>query len=289
MEPHKHLIVRASSLSRFPDCPRRWAASALWKEITDAGYSLRPYVQGIGASVGISVHKAAQTVMTEKAASGTLPPASVATDAATDTIKEEIARGTQFDERITPNANDARLQVVRMALSYHHQVAPGINPLVIEQRFDAIVPWSTQQIVLSGMPDIVAQEPGMIDDIKSGSRLGYHIPQIGAYSMAVRSNGIMNIEKARLSWVPRVTMKKPQPDPIDHQIDLVQGEGAATNILRAIDTAVQTWREGDEQRGLLPGDPSAFIANPNSMLCSSRWCRCHSAGPNGFCREYEGA
>jgi hypothetical protein len=224
-------------------------------------------------------------VLLEKAESGTLPPASFAADVAMDTAKEEIGRGVVYDSRYTLNSNDAYQQVVRMAKSYHAEVAPGINAIMIEQQLDAKIPWSTEGIIISGRPDVVAREPGAIDDLKAGTRTGYHLPQFGSYSMIVRSNNIIDVEKGRVTWVPRASMKKPQPSPVTLEIDIGQAERIATNVLKHIDMAIHVWRHGDEERGLPPGAPEAFISNPASMLCGEKWCSAHSCGSRGWCTD----
>src|SRR5215472_11594192 len=94
-------IIRSSSLSQFPDCPRRWAARTLKREITDAGYALREESRGIGAAIGTSVHKSASTVLEAKALDGRLPSATFATDVARETVREEIRQGVVYDQRFT--------------------------------------------------------------------------------------------------------------------------------------------------------------------------------------------
>lgn len=280
------LVIRCSSTTTYPGCPRRWAAHNLSREIRNAGYALRDTQNGIGAAVGISVHAAARAMNDENAATGKLPSASTATDIAVSTVKEEIARGVEYDQTTTRTANEAEQQVARMALSYRWDIAPTINAIAIEARFEAQIPWSTQNIILSGQPDIVAREPGKIDDLKTGARMGWHLCQIGAYSLVVRANQIAEIEEGQITWIPRVSVKKPQPAPTTHRQSIAKAETVATNILRAIDDAVRVWREGDEARGVLPGDPAAFMANPTSQLCNPKYCRAHSAGANGWCTEW---
>src|SRR5271154_6074342 len=83
-------IIRCSALSGYPDCNRRGAARLFWREITAAGFRLRKTPRGIGAAVGTAVHRAAEFALSEKAHSGVLPPASAATDAARDSLVDEL-------------------------------------------------------------------------------------------------------------------------------------------------------------------------------------------------------
>jgi hypothetical protein len=276
--------IRASSLSGYPDCPRRWAARTLKDEIVAAGFKLRETPRTIGASIGSAVHKAAAVMLAEKARSGNLPPFSVSTDAARDAFKEDIKGGVMFDSRgPTCNAGDAEQHIANMAKVYQTSVAVHLHPVLIEERLEADVDWSSQRLVLSGQPDQVCRLPNGIADLKTGRRDGTHKPQLGAYSLLARSNGIATIEQAAVHFLARVTLKKPQPGPVTHQHDVAQVETAATNVLKHIDASVRTFREGDAERRILPGDPWAFAANPSSILCSPKYCPAHGSE---FCREH---
>ena len=52
-------VIRASSLPNYPDCPLRWAATTMRKEIEGLGWELRDLPQNIGAANGTAVHAAA--------------------------------------------------------------------------------------------------------------------------------------------------------------------------------------------------------------------------------------
>jgi hypothetical protein len=281
------MIIRSSSLSGFSDCPRRWFARVARKEVTAAGYTLRSENRGVGAAIGISVHKSASMTLEAKASSGRLPPATFAADVAFEMVREEIRQGVTYDQRFTLNSDDAEKQVLRMAASYYGEVAPTVNAILIEQNLEASVPWSTENLVVSGRPDVVAREPDAIDDLKTGTRIGYHLPQIGSYSLIVRSNDIADVKIGRVTWVPRLSVKKPQPRPITHEIDIGRAELIATNVLKHIDSAIRIWRHGDQERNIPPGAPEAFLTNPSSILCSQKYCVAHSCGSNGWCLDYE--
>lgn len=280
------LYIHCSSLDFYSDCPRRWAARTLRREIAAAGWVVRDETLGIGAAIGTAVHLSAKTVLDEVAAGRPLPPPDVATDAAQESLKESTARGVQYDKVYTQGPQTAERQTRRMTLSYHTHVAPRRQPVFVEKRFEAPVPWTAMKIILTGQPDLVAREPNSIDDLKAGVRRGNHNAQAGGYSLLGRSHGLQ-IDGANIDWVPRVPIKKPQPLPVERHLDVALSEQMAVNTIRQIDVAVTTWRKGDAERGLLPGDPSAFPANPASMLCSARYCSAHSCGKrNSFCNEW---
>lgn len=284
-QPMEPTTIRASSLSQWPDCPRRSAARMFKAEIERAGFKLSETPRGVGLVVGISLHSSAELILGEKARSGALPPLSVAQDAAAETLKEETSKGVMYDKRATQNRADAESQVIRMARSYHADLAPKIFPIIVEERLEAQV---SPYIVLSGQPDSVAREPGTVVDLKSGTILGNHAPQLGAYSLLARTptpgrpEGI-EITSARIDWVPRSSMKRPQPDPVSEVRDIGAAETAASRILQEIERSIRTFREGDEERRILPGDAWAFTANPSSKLCGPAYC---PAFGGDFCREH---
>ena len=281
-----HTTIRVSSLGRYSDCARRWFAGIAPDEIKRAGFSIRDDSRNIAPAIGTAVHKSAELVLREKAKDGKLPPVTVATDIAVETLREDIRQGIAYDTQYSLNADDSMRQAAGMAAAYHGHIAPKIEPLMIEERLEAEVTWAVEPMILSGQPDVVAQEPGQLRDLKTAVRYGNHNAQAGGYALLLRSNGIEGINKASIDWMPRVRSSKPQPAPQEKAVPLAIAETAAPNILRHIDQDLHVWRHGDAQRGLLPGDPAAFVSNSSSNLCSARYCRCHSAGPNGFCLDW---
>lgn len=279
--PFGPTIIRCSSLSGYPDCPRRGAARLFWREIEAAGYRLRRTVRGIGAAIGTALHKSASTVLGEKARSGALPPVSVALDIAVAELGEQIGREIEFDgpAGATHSPREAGLQTRAMVRAYHQVVAPQIEPIIVEERLEAEV---EPGIVLSGQPDVVAREPHRVRDLKSGARRpGSNAPQLGGYALLARTHGL-DIESASIDFIQRVRINKPQPDPVSSAVAIGPAETAAANIMRSIAGDLDVFRNGDPERRILPGDPWAFMANPSSMLCSAKYC---PAFGTEFCRE----
>jgi hypothetical protein len=278
-------IIRASALSGYPDCNRRGAARLFRSEIEAAGYRLRHIPRGIGAAIGTAVHKAAQVLLGEKAASGVLPPASVATDAALDELHAQLGQGDIAYDRPTLNRNEATRQAIGMTRVYRSVVAPQVEPMLVEERLEAEV---APGIVLSGHADVVAREPGGIRDLKTSARKhpGSHAAQCGAYSLLARSNGT-DITEASIDFIQRVNPSRPQPDPTSKMIPIAAAETAATNILRHINDDLNTFRYGNAEQHINPGDPWSFTANPASTLCGEKYCPCWGVtGPHAFCNEW---
>lgn len=275
------MVIRCSSLSGYPDCPRRGAARLFWREIEASGFRLRRTMRGIGAAIGTALHKSASTVLAEKARSGALPPMTVATDIAVDELDEQIGREIEFDgpKGMTHSPREAQQQLRSMVRAYHQVVAPTIEPIIIEERLEAEV---EPGIVLSGQPDVVAREPHRVRDLKSGARRpGSNAPQLGGYSLLARSHGL-DIESASIDFIRRVRITTPQPDPVSNPVAVAPAETAAANILRHMAGDLVTFRHGDPARRILPGDPWAFVANPSSILCSAKWCPAYGTE---FCHE----
>lgn len=275
-------VIRASSLSGYADCPRRSAARMFAPEIAAAGYTLRETPRGIGAAVGTSVHRGAAMILDAKAKTGELPAVSDVNDAAIETLKAEIAPGILYDDQKrgpTRTAGDAEQHVLRMTAVYRTQVAPGIQPIIVEEKLEAQV---TPSLALSGHADVIAREPGRVRDLKTGTKQGNHKPQIGAYSLLARSNGI-DVTEGAVDFIRRGTLSKPQEFATVQQHNIADVENAARQVLRHIEGDLKTFREGDFARGLMPGDPWAFMANPSSILCSGKWCSAHGTD---FCREH---
>jgi PD-(D/E)XK nuclease superfamily len=275
-------VIRCSALTGYPDCNRRGAARLFWREVIAAGFRLRRTPRAVGAAVGSAVHRAAAISLDEKARSGVLPPASVATDAALDTLGDELATGEiTYDgpRGATHNRNDAVRQAIGMARTYHRLVAPAVEPIIVEERLEAEI---SPGLILSGVPDVVCREPHKVRDLKTGARpAGSHAPQIGGYSLLARTHGL-DIAEAGIDFIQRVNPDKPQPDPVSTAVAVAQAETAASNIIRHIAADLEMFRNGDPARRILPGDPWSFQANPNSILCSPKYC---PAFGTEFCRE----
>jgi hypothetical protein len=277
-------IIRCSALTGWPDCPRRGAARLFWREIEAAGYRLRHTARSIGALIGTSVHRAAAVALGEKAYSGSLPPESVVTDAAAETLHDGFKSGEAIaydsgPRGVTSNRQQAERQTLGMSQAYHRQIAPQVEPIMSEQRLEAEI---EPGLILSGQPDIICREPAAVRDLKTGVRPGgTHAGQIGGYALLAHSNDI-DIEVAAVDFIQRVPAHKPQPDPVTKPVLVQLAESTAASVIKHIAGDLQTFRHGDAERRIAPGDPAAFLANPNSMLCGEKWC---PAWGTEFCHE----
>jgi hypothetical protein len=273
------VIVRASSTSNYPDCKRRCAAQMFPHDVKGAGYTLKQLPKSIGAHIGSGVHAGAAAMLKEKARTGKVGPAPQAVEIAIGEMRRRAEEdGVLYDDE-APNANGAESQVYRMTMSYRTHVAPRVQPIAIEERLECQV---NDRLILSGQSDLIAREPGAVRDLKTGKMMGYHLPQLGSYSLLSRAHRDISIDRAFIDYVPRAPLSKPQPIPVSHEFDVATAEQVTAAIISEIDRDLVTFRHGDPERRLVPGDPRAFVANPNSRLCSAKWC---GAFGSDFCPE----
>lgn len=272
-------VVRASALTGWPDCERRGAARLFGAEIAAAGFTLRQTSNNIGATMGTAVHSGAAYTLRQKVENGNLAPLDAVTDCAIESYREQVAEGVMFD-RETPASNAAEKQIIGMVGAYQRSIAPDIEPVIVEERLEADTGFG---LILSGQSDVLAREPGRLRDLKTGKRAGLHTPQLGAYSLLSRAHGL-DVQEVCIDFIQRVPLTKPQPDPVTTHYDIAAAESAAVAVLRHIANGIETFREGQPERGILAGDPWAFTANPNSMLCGDKWC---PAWGTSFCTEHK--
>lgn len=273
------IIIRASSLPGFGDCPRRWAARHLYSDVTDAGFALRSVPTGAASVVGTAVHAGAAEALTEKMTRGTLAPLSQATDRAIESLRAaEDEDEILWTDRDIKDVNDAERHIIAMTGVYHESVAPGIRPASVETRLDAMV---CDGVVLSGQADVV-EEDGTVRDLKTTSMTtGSWGPQVGGYARLARSYGTM-VESAAIDIIRRGTTRR-APDASTLIPDVRACEVANQRIIEAVLSARSVFLSGDSSRSLPAGDPWAFAANPQSKTCGPKYC---PAWGTEFCKEH---
>lgn len=251
------LLVRASSLTEWPDCERRWAARHLIGMVSDAGYQLRQLPSQIGAKVGTAVHAGAAHMLAAKIRTGELGSKKDAVEVGIESLRAEVATGCVWDET-SPTPDKAETQTKRMVEIFHGVTAPTLNPVSVEQEYRGKF---SDTLSLIGHMDI-AEDMG-VDDNKTGVSQRPHHPQYGAYSLLRRTNG-GTVSRFREHWIPRVPVSRTQPVPTTTVYPVETCEQAAHAVLRKIDITAQAFAKD--------ADPWNFIPNPSSMLCSDRFC-----------------
>ena len=267
------IVIRASSTSDYPDCCRRVAAK-LWPQIVaSAGYDLRETVPSVGAAVGTSVHSAGEYSLRSKIDTGEIGNDNEAEDRAIGAFQSEIEHGVLWDQT-TQKSDDAKRQIARMVKMYRRRIAPGLQPVAAEKRFEA--EWRPG-IVVSGQVDHIELSPQGPGDLKTGTRLRSYAAQLGSYSLLCKTHQ-RPWENARAYFLPRAPLSQDQPPPL-----VIDYDG---DIARRTAEAVIDRMASDVEQFKKTGDPWSFPANPNSMLCSPQFCPAHGTL---FCREHMGA
>lgn len=269
--------LRASGLSGAPGCFRSWAHSANASDPKDEnikgvadlvrakGFTARRNWSDsgrIGNSVGTACHEGINTLLLERMDGRTADPQALSAKKFADLSKG----GMEFDKE-TPNFEVARYQMERMIAAYL-PVALTLKPTRVEFSLKQLID-PQKRFWLTGHPDI-AEEDSIID-LKFGKRERPYEAQLGAYSLLGRTIG-MNISRLEVHHTKRGAKTKPQPDPVITRYDQRVAEVTARKTLDIVIPMVEKFKE--------TGDPWSFPANPNSQLCSKKWC---SAWGTDFC------
>ncbi len=273
--------IRASSLSTYGDCARRFAAVTFRQEVTEAGYDLAPApLNNIGAAIGTGVHGGVASMLIGKMETGEAVSERQAEECAIAEFEEASKDGLQMDT-VTPVAHEAPLQILRMLKAYRLVILPQVEPMAVERRIEVS---AGDGFVLSGQSDVQTVDGGAIRDLKTGKQLRTHYPQLGAYSLLCRSkHRDRPIDRLVIDFVPRAILNKPQPAPIIVEYDQATAEQAAMSAIEHIKRDAEVFRARVNAPDGLPPE-HAFLANPGSQLCSPKFCPAHGSR---WCREHK--
>ena len=282
------IVIRASSLTYWPDCERRGAARLFKSIVEGRGFLLRTTPIHVGAPIGTATHAGAAYGLQTKIDTGELSSLSEARDVSMAALDEALVRDGEIDwkPREAANVDQAQKQVTRMLAMVHTRVSPTIWPAAVEDRLKADI---GDGFVLSGQRDIYGIETlasggayydpkaddgwWKIKDLKTGAHPGPHGPQTGAYGILARTHGY-RVDGADIIQIPRVTLNKPQPEPIIIKVPIESAERAAESTYKRAKSSLIEFMK--------TGDPHVFLANPASIMCSDR---CPAWGTS-FCREH---
>lgn len=260
--------VHVSSLAGWHDCPRRSATRTFRDQIIAAGYALRDRGQIVSAAIGTGVHAGARHILTERLETRTARLED-AIGQAIGAYHESTSDGCDFDTT-SDGHNTAEQQIARMTRAYYHGIAPNINPVAIERRLTADAPGG---LTVTGQPDVT--ECSAVRDLKTGKNGQSYHAQLGGYSLltkaadrAAEASGEPHRESrpdtAVIDWLPRVSIKKTQPEPVAYTYPAALCETEAKAVLTEV---ARQWGAFARIH-----EPSAFPANSMSILCSPKYC-----------------
>ena len=258
--------VRASSLSSYADCPRRWLARQHATLAEEAGYRLRKIGRHIGAATGQATHQGALSGLRRRIATGSFDGEEME-DIAIRTLRDETTEEVIWDDR-SPNLSVAERQVVRQIAVCRDQIVPVIDAEFVEPSWKGK---HSSGLILSGHPDCVSYTK--IGDIKTGLESN-NGAQYGGYVLLSRvADELVQIEEIEESFVPRVKLTEPVLDVVPIAYDL---EGCADLADRTLNKIANNLRD------FYKDGPAVFLANTSSMLCSDKFC---PAWGTRFCPE----
>ncbi len=262
------ITIRASSLSSYLDCPRRWAARHITGIVVSAGFYPRSLPSSVGAVIGSGTHSAIAYDLEHKMRTGELAPFRDAEAAGIAELEERIeVEGVMFDD-ISQDVSSAQMQVRRLARTHREDVGVRISPIVVEERMN-VRHWSG--LVVSGQIDTLIEKPNRLRDVKTGKRRGANWAQYGTYSRLLRSHG-KPIAAISEDFLLRVPLSKDQPRVVEVAYDIDTCETQAEQTIQRVARDVAKFRAS--------GDRETFAANPASSLCSDRFC---PAAGTSFC------
>ena len=266
------ITIRASSTTGYLDCALRAAAHSAPALFAEHGWELAPPRANIGALIGSGVHGAAEPALTERMLSGTVMPVDAIEDAGIEAFRSRRSEEAETVAEIvmdndSPSMDDAERQIRRMARQYRTDVLQQSEPVAVESRITATF---AEGIVLSGQADLLhldGRERHVVRDLKTGRHRKaamHHAAQLGSYSLLFRSKGY-DTGGGQIDYLPRSALKKPQGAVEPMPLDIFAAEQIAHAVL--------TDMGGKLLAFAADGNPSRFLPNPSSNLCSYRFCR----------------
>ncbi len=272
--------IRPSSLPDFNDCDRRGAARSFRHLVEGAGYQLRHRTLHIGAAVGRAAHAGAAKTLQTKIDTGSLGNLPDAQEVAIVEFGANLEEEEVVWDDLTDGKNVGEKQLHRMVAAYQTGVAPNIDPVTVEERLEANL---QHGFVLSGQKDVLVRQPDGIRDLKTGRLQRVNAAQYGAYAMidAAHKRPIHSLIE---DFVARTALSKPQKEAVSIEFNVEAAMWLAYDALQNIKRQVMLFEKRLEE-GRQPPE-SAFRANPQSMLCSDKFC---PAWGTDFCRVHKGA
>lgn len=259
--------VRASSLSGYVDCPRRWMARQHAGLVESAGYSLNRLGRHIGSATGQATHQGALSGVRERIKSGTFD-AEAMDDIAVATLHEETTDHEVIWDDRTPNVSVAERQVLRQVAVYRESVLPTDETEFVEPAWEGD---HHTGLRITGHPDQVSYR--VLQDVKTGLQ-SFNAPQYGCYVMLswVAPENVQ-VDRIEELFIPRTKITEAAPELERFEYELGLCVAVADRILVTIDRALKEFKNMGR---------SAFAANPQSMLCSNTFC---PAWGTSFCPE----
>lgn len=256
-------FIHASLLTKWPDCPRRGVARGFRKLVENAGHKLAEPRRNIAAMIGTTVHAGIEETLKRgiDASRGT------AYAVAEETLSAAIRDGVEWDDKCATR-QQAERQAFQLLTQARMEVLPRVNvpsPEHVERTLNATL---CDGWLMTGTADAITSA-GIVDFKTTQLPVPpWSEPQLGLYSLMAKANrAIDTVTKLTQVTFRRVSGNTKLKDPVITRYSVLQAEQIAYTTAQNVVTAVDAFRT--------TGNPSVFPVNPNSMLCSARWCVAH--------------
>lgn len=270
--------IRISMLPNVLDCSRRAAANQFPELIEKAGFNLAPKRTGIYTAVGAGTHAAIKNMLTHKIKTGELNSPEENVEAGVSKYETELkeAESIVYDD-ITHNQDAGKFQINRFVKFYQRDIAPrlafpeGANP---SDHIERYIERQLKGFKISGHIDVITLYS--ICDTKSGkTKRAYH-SQLGGYANLVVADGGKAPRYLLCHYLPRVHIDKPYPGTKIVNYDVEFSMNEAWYTINQIIRDVNNFKDSQ--------NPASFQANPQSTLCSPKYCR---AFGTTFCKYHK--
>lgn len=262
--------ITSSMLGMFERCGYQW----LYRYGAKFGLaeSERILPPGVAAVVGTAVHKGVEVNLRHKMEKGVLAPIDVVFDAGRDSIVTTFQAGEVMltEDGATDPAKvqgEAIDSVISLSRLHHAEVAPKIEPAALEEPF--VIQIQGSEYDLAGRKDI-REKNGVIRDTKtkktSPSASDGWTMQTRMYALSEK------IERGALP--PRIALDYLVNTKTPKLVQLVtEAKDMAlapllerlNNMANVIEVSQYVRSRGNEDLPLTPADP-------NSWICTSKWC-----------------
>lgn len=240
--------IRASSLPARADCSLREAAKAWPKLFKAASLPIKKIGHSIGSTMGTALHAG----MASFYESGP--------DAAYQALEAALVPSPdveQIYDATTPTHAHAQQQAREMlGIALNSELAT-LDVEITEHEYRVRI---EADVELTGHPDIITTDGDIVDQ-KYGKLDRSYQTQLGAYSLLRRSH------KGTVKALRVAHLARRKADPLPLQWRDYDRAAAEKSARREIDRAV---RELSQFRDT--GDPSVFVANAMSLLCTAKYC-----------------
>ncbi len=265
-------------LPRCLDCMRAAACNQFSDIVEGAGYSLNVKGTGIYTAVGIGTHESARYMLSHKITSGVLPPVGRCIEAG---IEEYWRKFSEFEtveyDNVTPSQDVGAYQINVLTKAFHRDIAPRLKFPENANPSDHLELFLKARIgddaELSGHIDTLTSHSLL--DTKSGKMLRPTHTQVGGYTNLLTANKRRKRENIIIAHLPRVRKEKVYPGTTldSYPVDFCINESwyLVNQVLRDVKNFIKS------------GNPASFQANPQSTLCSKKYCRAHGTK---FCEYY---